>query len=313
MAESLIDIKRRIASTKKTSQITSAMQMVSGSKLMKIEKQSVAFQIYSDKLKSVVSHLASSKLLQYVRTIENSKDIQENEVSKDLLSLNNLLVERPVKKTAYMVITSDRGLVGAYNSTVLKAMMDLIKTNHKSNDEFVIIAIGAVGAQFFKNRGFNVAYEYQGISDIPKIEDCKPLVNTIMQLYIAQVYDELYICHNHHVNSLTSQFISDKLLPITGIVDENEMAKNVTEEYIADPSPEEVLQAILPQYVDSMVFGSMLDAKTAEHAASMTAMKSSTDNANNLISTLTTKFNRARQAQITTEITEIVGGAAALE
>ncbi|GKQ42882.1 ATP synthase gamma chain [Companilactobacillus sp. RD055328] len=307
MAESLIDIKRRIASTKKTSQITNAMQMVSGSKLMKIEKQSITYQMYAEKLKSVVSHLASSKLLEEVRTSAAAEVTNQN----SLLSLNNLLVERPVQKTAYMVITSDRGLVGGFNSNILKAMMNIIKEKHNNNkDEFVIVAIGATGAEFFKNRGYNVAYEYRGISDVPTIDDVKPIVNTLIQLYISGVYDELFICHNHHVNSLTSEFISDQLLPITNHVNND---NEVAEEYIADPSPVEVLQQILPQFVDSLVFGSMLDSKTAEHAASMTAMKSSTDNANNLISTLTTKFNRARQAQITTEITEIVGGAAALE
>lgn len=307
MAESLIDIKRRIASTKKTSQITNAMQMVSGSKLMKIEKQSMTYQLYADKVKSVVSHLASSKLLQEVRSSGAAGATNQN----SLLSLNDLLIERPVKKTAYMVITSDRGLVGGFNSNILKAMMSIIKEKHNDNkDEFVIIAIGSTGAEFFKNRGYNVAYEYRGVNDIPTIDDVKPIVDTIIQLYIAGVYDELFVCHNHHVNSLTSEFVSDQLLPITNHVGDD---SEISEEYIADPSPEEVLQEILPQFVDSLVFGSMLDSKTAEHAASMTAMKSSTDNANNLISTLTTKFNRARQAQITTEITEIVGGAAALE
>ncbi|MDO1604994.1 F0F1 ATP synthase subunit gamma [Lactobacillus sp. YT155] len=308
MAESLIDIKRRIASTKKTGQITNAMQMVSGSKLMKIEKQSANYQLYANKIKSVVSHLASAKLLEKV----SSSGLVGSPSSSDaLLSLNNLLLERPVKKSAYMVITSDRGLVGGYNSNILKAMMDIFKKKHHNNkDEFVIIAIGSTGAEFFKNRGYNVAYEYRGVKDIPVIEDVKPIVDTLLQLYISEVFDELFVCHNHHVNSLTSDFESERLLPIVkDDSDENELVGD----YITDPTPEEVLQTILPQYVDSLVFGAMLDAKTSEHAASMTAMKSSTDNANNLISTLTTKFNRARQAQITTEITEIVGGAAALE
>lgn len=309
MAESLIDIKRRIASTKKTSQITNAMQMVSGSKLMKIEKQSISYQKYSEKIKNVVGHLASNKLLENVRSSDNVQAVNNK---NEVLSLNNLLIERPVKKTAYMVITSDRGLVGGYNSNILKEMMSLFEKKHHGNkDEFVIIAIGATGAEFFKNRGYNVSYEYRGVDDIPSIENVKPLVSTIVQLYISGVYDELFICHNHHVNSLTSDFQSDLLLPIKDIDSDDD--EHMAKEYIADPSPEEVLGKILPQFVESLVFGAMLDAKTAEHAASMTAMKSSTDNANNLISTLTTKYNRARQAQITTEITEIVGGAAALE
>ncbi|UQS83842.1 F0F1 ATP synthase subunit gamma [Bombilactobacillus thymidiniphilus] len=307
MAQSLMEIKRRIASTKKTGQITHAMQMVSGSKLSRIEKKSNAYQIYEDKVKTTMGHLVASKIL---------KQYQSGSHNAGELSLDNLLKVRPIKKTAYMVVTSDRGLVGSYNSVVLKALLDLLQKNHHDDrSQFTIIAIGGTGADFFKNRGYNVAYEYRGVDDIPTFEAIAKLVKTCVELFDAGAYDELYMCHNHHINSLTSNFVADRLLPISQLVaNKNDLDNpHTTQEYIADPSVDQVLEKIVPQYIESVVFGSIMDAKTAEHAASMTAMKTATDNADDLISTLSLQYNRARQAQITTEITEIISGASALE
>ncbi|XEO93200.1 F0F1 ATP synthase subunit gamma [Latilactobacillus sakei] len=315
MAESLMDIKRRIASTKKTGQITSAMQMVSGAKLSQIEKNSVAYQVYTDKIREIVTHLAASQLIDIARQKSSLQaepaDSTIKTAIKHEVTLSNLLVERPIKKTGYLVITSDRGLVGAYNSSILKAMVQMISENHQSPDEYAILAVGGTGADFFKARGMNLTYEYRGVSDVPSFEEVKQIIKTAVAMYDNGVYDELYVCYNHHVNSLTSGFRAEKMLPITDL-DVSEVADQNLE-YITEPSVDDALDAILPQYAESLIYGAMLDSKTAEHAASMAAMKSATDNANNLISELSIKFNRARQAQITTEITEIVGGAAALE
>ena len=308
MAESLMDIKRRIASTKKTGQITHAMQMVSGSKLTRIEKKSQAYQVYKNKIKETVAHLVASKML--------SEYDSASATSNDPMSLKELLKERPVQKTAYIVITSDRGLVGSYNSTILKAMMDLIERNHHGDTQaFSIIAVGGTGADFFKKRGFNIAYEYRGVEDVPSFATVQGLVKTCVELFDAGAFDKLYVCYNHHVNSLTSTFKIDKLFPISKDIANEADLKNTDSQrgYIVDPSVEVVLQKLIPQYIESIIFGSIMDAKTAEHAASMTAMRTATDNADDLISSLTLQFNRARQAQITTEITEIIGGAAALE
>ncbi|KRM72942.1 F0F1 ATP synthase subunit gamma [Lacticaseibacillus brantae] len=306
MAQSLMDIQRQIASTKKTGQITQAMQMVSGAKLSQIEKRTTDYQIYSNKIRDIVTHLAASQLLQIQ---DNNNDSSS---SNDLgISLSSLLEQRPVKKSGYLVITSDRGLVGGYNSTILKAMMQMINQDHQSPDEYVMMAIGGVGADFFKARGMNLAYEYRGVSDIPSFNEVREIIQTAVTMYDSGVFDELYVCYNHHVNTLTSAFRAEKMLPITDL-DVGEIAdQNV--EYLVEPSNEAVLDRVLPQYAESLIFGAIMDAKTAEHAASTTAMKSATDNANDLISTLSTQYNRARQAAITTEITEIVGGAAALE
>ncbi|MFH5811004.1 F0F1 ATP synthase subunit gamma [Companilactobacillus sp. FL22-1] len=305
MAESLMDIKRRISSTKKTGQITRAMQMVSGAKLSRIEKKSIAYQLYAKKVEDIVRHLTAADVF---------KELSIADDSTDPLSLNSLLKVREVKKTAYVVITSDRGLVGGYNSNILKAMMDLIqKKHHGDKSQFTIISLGATGTEFFKARGFDVSYEYRGLPDIPTVKDITPIMKTILQMYQAELFDEIDICHNHHVNSLVSNFTTDKLLPLTEPDDVTAEEQQVASEYITEPNPKAVLSAIVPQYIECLVLGAMMDAKTAEHAASVTAMKSATDNADDLISSLSLHYNRARQAQITTEITEIIGGAAALE
>ena len=307
MAESLMDIKRKIASTKKTGQITQAMQMVSGAKLSQIEKRAKKYQIYSDKVRQIVTHLAAGHLLELATAANDDTETDKNQV----ISVASLLQKRPVKKTGYLVITSDRGLVGSYNSTVLKAMMQMIKDDHESPDDYVMMAIGGVGADFFKARGLNLAYEYRGVSDIPTFNEVREIVKTAVTMYDNGVFDELYVCYNHHVNTLTSAFRAEKMLPISDL-DVSEV-EDTNVEYLVEPDLDAVLDAVLPQYAESLIFGAIMDAKTAEHAASTTAMRSATDNANDLISHLSTQYNRARQAAITTEITEIVGGAAALE
>ncbi|GAF40536.1 ATP synthase gamma chain [Agrilactobacillus composti DSM 18527 = JCM 14202] len=304
MAESLIDIKRRIGSTKSTQQITKAMQMVSASKLSQTEQRAKNYQIYAQKVRDIVVHLAASQVLNGVSLGSSSKS--EN---PDNISTSSLLVKRPVQKRAYLVITSDRGLVGSYNSTILKNIMSVI-ADSEDPDKYCLIAIGGMGADFFKTRNMNVSYEYRGVSDIPTFKEVAEIVKMIVSMYDAGVFDELYVCYNHFINSLSSAFRVEKMLPITDL-DTSEVDEKI--DYIADPSPEEALTAILPQYAESLIYGAIIDAKTSEHASSTTAMKSASDNADDLISKLSIRYNRARQSKITTEITEIVGGAAALE
>ncbi len=307
MADSLIDIKRRIASTKKTRQITAAMQMVSGAKLSQVEKKSGAYQIYADKIRETVTHLAASQLLSMAANQDLASAGADDKDDKRV-RVADLLQERPVKKVGYLVMTSDRGLVGSYNSNVLKPMLDVLK-----NDEHpsTVLAVGGVGADFFKARNVSVAYEYRGISDVPTFNEVREIVKTAVSMYDNEVFDELYVCYNHHVNSLTSMFRVEKMLPINDL-DPAEV-EDTPVAYLTEPDLDAVLDAVLPQYAESLIFGAIMDAKTAEHAASMTAMKSATDNADNLIGDLSTRYNRARQAQITTELTEIVSGAAAVE
>ncbi|HCQ5888959.1 TPA: F0F1 ATP synthase subunit gamma [Enterococcus faecium] len=300
MGASLNEIKTRIASTKKTSQITRAMQMVSASKLTKSEASSQKFQVYATKVREIVTHLTATQL----------NDIASENPRGDI-NYNSMLLSRPVKKTGYIVITADGGLVGGYNSSILKQTMSILEEDHQSPDDYVMIAIGGTGADFFKARGINLAYELRNLSDQPSFDEVRKTVNMATTMFQNEVFDELYVCYNHHINSLTSQFRVEKMLPISDL--DPEEATTFEQEYIFEPSKEEILSQLLPQYAESLIYGAIVDAKTAEHAAGMTAMKTATDNAANIIDELTVSYNRARQGAITQEITEIVAGASALE
>ena len=308
MGASLIEIKRRIASTKKTSQITSAMQMVSGAKLNKSESSAKDFQVYASKVREIVTHLVASQVAAIDDEDFDSSTLTKKSAGMDYL---NMLLPRKVEKTAYLIITSDKGLAGSYNSSIIKQMMSLLEDEHDNKDEYVLLTIGRTGADFFRNRGMNIAYELRGLSDQPTFDEVRKIVNEATEMYKNHVFDELYVCYNHHINSLSSEFRAEKMLPISDL-DASE-AKTYEQEYILEPSEDVILDQLLPQYAESLIFGAIIDAKTAEHAARMTAMKSATDNAGNIIDDLTISYNRARQAAITQEITEIVGGAAALE
>ena len=299
MGASLMEIQRHIESTKKTSKITSAMQMVAGSKLTKSEKATQDFQIYSEKVRQMTTQLASSQL-EAIAFGEDSSD------------LNGMLVAREVKKTGYLIITTDKGLAGSYNSLVIKKTLEMIERDHNNADEVVLMAIGGTGADFFRNRGYKIAYELRGLSDQPSFDEVRQIVHSAVQMYNTHVFDELHVCYNHHVNSLISQYRIEQMLPIVDL-DYDEVDKATTVDYLLEPSQEAILNALLPQYAECTIYGAIIDAKTAEHAARMTAMKSATDNAECLIDSLSITYNRARQAAITQEITEIVGGAAALE
>lgn len=291
MAGSLSEIKGKIASTKKTSQITGAMQMVSAAKLTKSEQAAKDFQVYASKVRQITTDLMKAELLSG--------------------SSNPMLISRSVKKTGYIVITSDKGLVGGYNSTILKSMMDTIGEYHPEGNDFEIIAIGGMGADFFKARGIDVAFELRGLEDQPSFEEVARIISKSVEMYKNELFDELYVCYNHHVNSLTSQVRMQQMLPITEL-DVNQASEGGAS-FELEPNREAILEQLLPQYTESLIYGAIVDAKTAEHAAGMSAMQTATDNAKNVINDLTIQYNRARQAEITQEITEIVAGASALE
>lgn len=292
MAGSLNELKSKIASTKKTSQITGAMQMVSASKLAKSEQLAQSFQIYASKVRQITTDLLRGELM--------ASDTS-----------NPMLIRRPVQKSGYIVITSDSGLKGSYNSSILKAVMGMIEQDHDSKDEYEIIAIGSMGADFFRARGINPVFELRGLADNPSFEEVQKIISKSVEMYKNELFDELYVCYNHHVNSLTSQVRVQQMLPVEDL-DHNE-ADGYTATFELEPNREVILEQLLTQYAESTIYGAILDAKTAENAAGMTAMQTATDNAKNVINDLTIQYNRARQAAITQEITEIVAGASALE
>lgn len=292
MAVSLNDIKTKIASTKNTSQITNAMQMVSAAKLGRSEEAARNFQVYAQKVRKLLTDI-----------------LHGNGAGS---STNPMLISRPVKKTGYIVITSDRGLVGGYNSSILKAVMELKEEYHPDGTGFEMICIGGMGADFFKARGIQPLYELRGLADQPSFDEVRKIISKTVEMYQNELFDELYVCYNHHVNTLTSQMRVEQMLPIVDL-DPNEADEDYSLTFELETSREEILEQLLPQFAESMIYGAIIDAKTAENAAGMTAMQTATDNAKKVINDLTIQYNRARQAAITQEITEIVAGASALE
>ncbi|CRD21073.1 proton-translocating ATPase, F1 sector, gamma-subunit [Streptococcus pneumoniae] len=292
MAVSLNDIKTKIASTKNTSQITNAMQMVSAAKLGRSEEAARNFQVYAQKVRKLLTDI-----------------LHGNGAGA---STNPMLISRSVKKTGYIVITSDRGLVGGYNSSILKAVMELKEEYHPDGKGFEMICIGGMGADFFKARGIQPLYELRGLADQPSFDQVRKIISKTVEMYQNELFDELYVCYNHHVNTLTSQMRVEQMLPIVDL-DPNEADEEYSLIFELETSREEILEQLLPQFAESMIYGAIIDAKTAENAAGMTAMQTATDNAKKVINDLTIQYNRARQAAITQEITEIVAGASALE
>lgn len=287
------DIKTSINSKKKTKQITKAMEMVSAAKLNRAQSKAQSFFPYTEKIREVVASIASG-----------------SDVSHPMLETRD-----EIKKTAYVVITSDRGLCGAYNSGLLRQTLNLINERHESEDEYGIVVIGRIGRDFFKKRGMPIYQEIIGLSDQVEYSDIKNIASTTVQMFTDEIFDEVYLHYNHFVSAISQKVTETKLLPLNEFDGEetNEGQAGGRLDYLYEPNPDVILEQLLPHYAESLIFGSLLDAKASEFGARMTAMRSATDNAEDMIDDLTLSYNRARQAAITQEINEIVGGAAALE
>ncbi|OMF37176.1 F0F1 ATP synthase subunit gamma [Paenibacillus sp. FSL H8-0548] len=282
MAKGMRDIKREIKSKQNTKQITKAMEMVAASRLRKAQEAAQAARPYAEKLKEVVASIAAG-----------TKDVK-----------HPMLETRPVKKTGYLVITSDRGLAGGYNANILRKVTQTIREKHKSTDDYVLFVIGRKGRDYFRRRNMPIVEEVTGLPDAPTFADIKSVAYSAVKMFSEGAYDELYLYYNEFVNAITQVPTELRLLPLEEVGDS---ASVVAYEY--EPSPEGVLEVLLPKYAETLIYSAVLDGKASEFGARMTAMGSATKNATKIIGQLTLTYNRARQAAITQEISEIVAGA----
>lgn len=262
------------------------MEMVSASKMNRAEQNAKAFVPYSEKIQEVVASIA-----------------------KHTDAEHPMLQKREVKKTGYIAITADSGLAGGYNANILRNLNQTIQKNHQSADEYTVIAIGRMAVDFCKKRNFPVARSITGLPDQPAFAEIKAIASETVQMYSDQEIDRLVIIYNHYVSAISQVVTTNQLLPIENM----DSSSGTRSQYEYEPNEEQILAVLLPQYAESLIYGALLDAKASEHAARMTAMRSASDNASELIDDLSLSYNRARQAAITQEITEIVGGASALE
>ena len=264
-------------------QITKAMEMVAAAKLKRSQDAAVASRPYVDKIREVISSIASGS-----DTVEHA-----------------MLVQRPIKRTAYLVMTSDKGLAGGYNVNVCRKTVQQIRENHQSTDEYAIFVIGRKGRDFFKKRNLPIIEEVTGIPDSPTFADVKPIAAAAVKGYESGEFDELNLVYNEFRNAISQVPVVKRLLPLA----QDELTSGGKASYEYEPSPEVVLGVLLPKYAETLVYSALLESKASEFGARMTAMGSATKNAKKMVEELTLSYNRARQAAITQEITEIIGGA----
>ncbi|MFJ1814959.1 ATP synthase F1 subunit gamma [Staphylococcus saprophyticus] len=286
---SLKEIDTRIKSTKKMKQITKAMNMVSSSKLRRAESNTKQFRPYMKKMQDAITAVAGS----------------------DKNSRHPMLQQREVKKSAYLVITSDKGLAGAYNANVLKHLIKDIEEKHASKDDYSIVVLGQTGVDFLKNKGYDIHDSLIDVPDQPSFKEVQAIAKKAIGLYSEGEVDEVKIYFSHFVSVLENTPSTKTVLPLSP--EDSSLGHGQMSSYEFEPDKEAILSVILPQYVESLIYGTILDAKASEHATRMTAMKNASDNASEIIDDLSIQYNRARQAAITQQITEIVGGSVALE
>lgn len=285
MANSIREVRNRIESTKKTSQITKAMNMVSASKLRKAEKSIKEFRPFIDKAKEIIENISSSN----------------TEITHPIMT------KREVKKTCYVVISSDRGLAGPFNSTILKELTKVL--NNKNKNEYLVLALGAKAYSYCKKMNYPLINEKNIIlKDEVEFNEISDITYKLVMSYLMKEIDCVTVIYNHYINTLIQEVKTDIILPLEK---ENYQTTNLIE-YEFDGGPEEILNTILPIYIQNYMYGLILDSKASEHASRMNSMKSATDNANEVINSLELLYNRARQSAITLELTDIVGGASVI-
>lgn len=285
MAQSMRDIKDKINSTQNTSQITKAMQMVSAAKLTKSEAKTKNYHHYMETLEDMVRNISSSSSMSHHPFFKSKSE---------------------ANCTGYLVITSDRGLAGGYNSNVLKLLQQQIDS--KPSNQSKLYVIGSKGFDYAKRSNLVVENEFVFVPDDIVYQDIKPVVDKVIGDYMDGVISEVVVVYNHYVSKIAQEPMTKQILPL-----ESKKAEKSKAQYSFEPKEEDVINAILPKYLEGTIYGVAITAKLSEHASRMNAMQNATDNAIEIIKNLQLVYNRARQAAITQEITEIVGGASALE
>ena len=283
------EIRSKIASVKNMQKITSAMEKVAASKIRKAQKQMEASRPYAERIRRVVGHLAHA-----------NPDYK-----------HPFLTEREVQRVGYIVISTDRGLCGGLNANLFKAMIGEIAKWQGEKIAVDLALIGAKAVAFFRRMGGNVVGTATHLGDKPQINDLIGSIKIMLDSYSDGKIDRLYLMHNEFVNSMTQRPEVVQLLPTSGVGTGQEDLQDHWD-YIYEPDAGELLEQLLSRYIESQVYRGAVENFACEMAAKMVAMKSATDNAGDIIAGLQLKYNKARQAAITQEISEIVGGAAAV-
>lgn len=285
-------LRGRIRSVQATKKITRAMELIAASRIVKAQQRVAAAVPYSDMITEVVRDLSAA----------------------GAGSEAPLLAGRDtVKNVCYVVLTADRGLCGGYNSGVMRATEGEIKQDAVQGRGHTIIAIGRKAESYFRFRGYNVGRSFTGFTDNPSYSIAKEIGEYVTGLYEAGEVDRVELVYTRFISAGTQEVVQRPLVPLDTATAEGGDGKNEAgRDYEFEPTPEAILETLLPRYVEARVYAALLNAAASEHAFRQRAMKSATDNAEELIKNLSRIMNRARQDSITTEIMEIVGGAEAM-
>ena len=282
------EIRSKIASVKNMQKITSAMEKVAASKIRKAQKQMEASRPYAERIRRVVGHL----------TYANSE------------SKHPFLTEREISRVGYIVISTDRGLCGGLNANLFKTMIGEIADWQEKGVELDMVLVGAKAVQFFRRMGGSVVGTASHLGDKPSVNDLIGSIKIMLNAYEEGKIDRLFLVHNEFISAMSQKPVVVPLLPARVELEEGELQTHW--DYIYEPDASELLDDVLMRYIESQVYRGAVENFACEMAAKMVAMKSATDNAGEIIDGLQLEYNKARQAAITQEISEIVGGAAAV-
>jgi len=284
------EIRSKIGSVKNTQKITKAMEMVAASKMRKSQERMAASRPYAETMRKVIGHIALGNL-EYKHPY---------------------LEERDVKRVGYLVVSTDRGLCGGLNINLFKKVLADMKAWADKGVESDLAIIGSKGLSFFSSVGGNIVAQVNGMGDKPALSDLIGPVKVMLQAYDEGRLDKLFIVSNKFINTMSQSPQIVQLLPLPPADDAEGVVKKSTWDYLYEPDPKALLDTLLRRYVESQVYQGVVENLASEQAARMVAMKAATDNGGNLIKELQLVYNKARQASITQELTEIVGGASAV-
>ncbi|MDN3700609.1 F0F1 ATP synthase subunit gamma [Vibrio artabrorum] len=283
------EIRNKIGSVKSTQKITKAMEMVAASKMRRSQDAMEATRPYAETMRKVIGHLANGSL-EYKHPY---------------------LEEREAKRVGYIIISTDRGLCGGLNINLFKKAMNDMKGWSEKGADIELAIVGSKATAFFNNSGAKVAAQVSGLGDRPSLEDLIGSVSVMLKKYDEGELDRLFVVFNKFENTMVQEPTIDQLLPLPKS-DSEEMQRSHSWDYIYEPEPKPLLDALLVRYVESQVYQGVVENLACEQAARMIAMKSATDNAGDIIDDLELVYNKARQSAITQELSEIVSGAAAV-
>jgi F-type H+-transporting ATPase subunit gamma len=284
-------IRGRIRSVSNTAKVTRAMELVAASKMRRAQDRAVLSRPYADRMRAVLSQLAGYT------------------AGADAEELHPLLQTRRVRHFALIHITADRGLAGGLNVNMNRAGASLILERQPEVERVSVIPVGRKGRDFFRRSGFPMLAEFAGLGDFPTSTEIAPIARIVIEEYMAGRVDQVYVGYQRFVNAAVQRPTLRQVLPVAA---PEGVAPGRRVDFIFEPSPQAILEVLLPRYVEMQVYEAVLEARASEQSARMVAMRQATDAANEMVDELTLTYNKARQEQITSELLDIIGGTAAL-